>query len=157
MRFPSVFRLTPLVATALLTGTLATAQTPERDIAQEAANLALVTTFYEGVFLDHDVAAASSVVADDYIQHNPHVPDGKAPFVDFFTGLFAENPAAKNEIIRSAASGDLVWLHVHATSGADDRGRAIVDIFRVEDGLIVEHWDVTQTIPETAANDNGMF
>ncbi|MBY6005632.1 nuclear transport factor 2 family protein [Salipiger bermudensis] len=156
MSFPHLSRPAALTA-ALLAGSTALAQSPERDITREAANLALVTEFYEGVFLDHDVAAASAVVADSYIQHNPNVPDGKAPFVSYFTGLFAENPAAKNEIVKSAASGDLVWLHVHSTAGADDRGRAIVDIFRVADGMIVEHWDVIQPVPETSANENGMF
>jgi predicted SnoaL-like aldol condensation-catalyzing enzyme len=52
---------------------------------------------------------------------------------------------------------DLVWLHVHATNGAKDRGQAIIDIFRVKNGKIVEHWDVIQAVPETAANKNTMF
>ena len=53
--------------------------------------------------------------------------------------------------------GDLVWLHVHSTNGAGDRGRAIVDIFRVENGRIAEHWDVVQPVPEKSANGNTMF
>lgn len=128
----------------------------ERDTATEAINEELVRGFYDSFFNNHDVSAAS-VVADGYIQHNPFVPDGKAPFVDYFTGYFAENPEARNEIIRSVASDDLVWLHVHSTNGAEDRGQAVVDIFRVENGEIVEHWDVIQDVPEEAANDNTMF
>ena len=60
-------------------------------------------------------------------------------------------------IVRSAADGDLVWLHLNSTQNAQDRGEAIVDIFRVEDGRIVEHWDVIQPVPETSANENTMF
>ena len=54
------------------------------------------------------------------------------------------------------ADGDLVWLHVRTTTG-DGKPLAIVDIFRVEGGRIVEHWDVIQPVPERAANENGMF
>jgi len=46
--------------------------------------------------------------------------------VNYFTGFFSENPQARNLVVRSAADGDLVWLHVHSTTCKDDRGRAIV-------------------------------
>ncbi|MBY4609380.1 nuclear transport factor 2 family protein [Rhizobium sp. 9T] len=127
-----------------------------RDLKVEEANRKLVVEFYDRFFNSHDIEAAS-VVADDYRQHNPQVPDGKKPLVSFFTGFFKENPQSKAEIVRTAADGDLVWLHVHATNGTDDRGQAIVDIFRVKDGKIVEHWDVIQAVPKEAANKNTMF
>ncbi|QEM82249.1 nuclear transport factor 2 family protein [Halomonas binhaiensis] len=130
---------------------------PERDVETEEANRALVTEFYDQFFNEHETEQSSRVLAQDYIQHNPEVPDGKAPFVDYFEGYFKENPNYKSEIVRSAADGDLVWLHVHSTNGDDDRGEAVVDIFRVKQGKIVEHWDVIQSVPENAANDNTMF
>lgn len=120
-------------------------------------NLALVTNFYNSVFNDHQVDEGAAVVAEDYIQHNPYVPDGKAPFTGYFTQFFKDNPDAKSRIVRAVASDDLVWLHVHFTQNADDAGRAIVDIFRVKDGAIVEHWDVQQDIPANPANNNTMF
>ncbi len=58
---------------------------------------------------------------------------------------------------RSPTEGDLVYLHVHSTNGTNDRGQAVVDIFKVEKGKIVEHWDVIQDVPEQAANENTMF
>jgi predicted SnoaL-like aldol condensation-catalyzing enzyme len=133
------------------------ADPPARNIAQEERNRSLVIDFYDRFFNRHEVDQAAEVVAEDYVQHNPFVADGKSPFVSFFKKTFAENPASKATIVRSATDGDLVYLHVHHQRNADDRGRAGVDIFRVQDGKIVEHWDVNQTIPETAANQNGMF
>lgn len=125
-----------------------------RNLAQEEANRRLVTAFYDGVFNRHDVARASEVVADSYIQHNPGVPTGKAPFVDYFTGYFRDYPEARSRIVHSATDGDLVFLHVHSTETPGDRGRAIVDIFRVTNGQITEHWDVVQPVPEPTANTN---
>jgi len=128
-----------------------------RDIAKEEANRKIVLEFYDGVFNKHEVEKYSEVLAEDYIQHNPGVPDGKAPFVNFFTQRFKDNPQATARIVRSATDGDLVFLHLQSKMNEADRGRAIVDIFRVDNGKIVEHWDVIQAVPETARNKNTMF
>lgn len=144
------------VALFLLAPSLAPAQ-PARDLVQEEKNRALVLEFYEAVFVRHDLTAADRVLAETYIQHNPRVPDGRAAFVAVFTRMFAANPAARARVVRSATDGDLVYLHVHTKSSPEDRGRAIVDIFRVAGGRIVEHWDVIQEVPEAAANGNTMF
>ena len=131
--------------------------TTKRDLSREEANRTLVIDFYEAFFNQHRVHEAAAVIDPDYVQHNPDVPDGKAPFVDYFEGFFRENPGSRARIVRSATDGDLVYLHVHSTNGADDRGQAVIDIFRVHDGRIVEHWDVIQDVPAEAANDNTMF
>lgn len=140
------------------TSTALFAASPEpRDLAAEEANRALVMAFYEQFFNAHEVEQAARVVAEDYKQHNPDVPDGKAPFVGYFSGFFKENPASRARVVRSATDGDLVYLHVHSTVSPEDRGQAVIDIFRVENGMIVEHWDVIQDVPAEAANDNTMF
>ncbi|WP_221620376.1 MULTISPECIES: hypothetical protein [unclassified Desulfovibrio] len=64
---------------------------------------------------------------------------------------------SRARIIRSAVEGDIVWLHVHSVNDEKDRGEAVLDVFRVKDGKIVEHWDVIQAVPETAENSNTMF
>lgn len=140
-----------------LTAVPVLAETAGRDFAREEANRKLVIEFYDTVFNKHEVGKGAAVIVDSYKQHNPMVPDGKKPFVDYFTGHFKENPQSKARIVRSAADGDLVYLHIHSTEKDGDRGRAIVDIFRVTDGKITEHWDVIQPVPETAANNNTMF
>ena len=58
---------------------------------------------------------------------------------------------------RVIAEDNLVAVHSHLRRNAEDRGRVVIDIFRVEQGKIVEHWDVFQPVPETAAKNNGMF
>lgn len=155
----------PVLATAFLTTAFlamasplaAFAQSAPRDLAAEEANRKLVVGFYDRVFNRHEVAEGAKAIADGYKQHNPNVPDGKEAFVSFFTAYFKQNPAATTRIVRSATDGDLVWLHSYSTRDAKDRGRAIIDIFRVQDGKIVEHWDVVQPVPETSANSNTMF
>ncbi|MNY73146.1 SnoaL-like polyketide cyclase [compost metagenome] len=79
------------------------------------------------------------------------------PFYTYFEGYFKANPQSKVEIKRVIGDGDLVVLHLLSKQNDQDRGRAIVDIFRVQEGKIVEHWDVIQAIPEKSANTNTMF
>jgi predicted SnoaL-like aldol condensation-catalyzing enzyme len=69
----------------------------------------------------------------------------------------ADNAQSRGEIKRVIAEGDLVAVHNHVTQNPKDLGRAVVDIFRVQDGKVVEHWDVVQSVPEKAMNSNTMF
>jgi predicted SnoaL-like aldol condensation-catalyzing enzyme len=108
-------------------------------------------------FNQRQVAAAfERYVGPTYTQHNPTVPDGKSEAIKTLTdGL--KTMKVHYDIKRVIADGDLVAVHSHVTIGADDRGMAVVDIFRFEQGKVVEHWDVVQQVPEHGANDNTMF
>jgi len=125
--------------------------------ADPAANKKNVVEFYEKAINQKDFDAASKYLGPRYIQHNPTAPDGAEGLKGFIGFLKSKFPEAKSEIKRVFADGDYVILHVHAVREPGSRGRAIVDIFRLENGKIVEHWDVAQDIPEKAANSNGMF
>lgn len=121
-------------------------------------NKRLVLEFYDMAFSKHQPAEAARIyLGKVYKQHNPRVPDGPEIFAQFFENFFKQNPTVSNDVKRVIAEDDLVAIHSHSRMGADDRGRAIIDIFRVEDGKIVEHWDVIQSVPETSANKNSMF
>jgi predicted SnoaL-like aldol condensation-catalyzing enzyme len=125
--------------------------------AQEEANRQVVLAFYEKGLNQKDADAALKYVGDRYVQHNPNAADGPEGFRKFIAFLREKSPQSRNEIKRSLVDGDFVTLHVHAVREPGTRGVAIVDIFRLENGKIVEHWDVVQPIPETAANTNSMF
>lgn len=122
-------------------------------------NKKIVVDFYEMAFNQHKPTAASKKhIGNKYIQHNPFVPNGAEPFYTYFEEHFKKNPESKAVIKRVAADGDLVYLHVHSTENKKDPGSAVIDIFRVENGKIVEHWDVIQAVPtEGLQNTNTMF
>ena len=125
--------------------------------AQEEANRAAVLAFYEKGLNQKDADAALAYVGNRYVQHNPNAPDGPDGFRKFIGFLREKFPSSHSEIKRSFVDGDFVILHVHSVREPGSRGRAIVDIFKLENGKIVEHWDVVQPIPESPANNNTMF
>ena len=127
------------------------------DAATQEANKKTVLEFNEAGVHQKDFDAAAKFFGPNYIQHNPTAPDGIDGFKGFLAFIKERAPNAKSEIKRVFADGDYVILHVHSVRDPGTRGRAIVDIFRLENGKIVEHWDVVQDIPEKAANANGMF
>jgi predicted SnoaL-like aldol condensation-catalyzing enzyme len=101
--------------------------------------------------------AFESWVHPDYIQHKPTLPDGRAAVINFLEKLLERYPERIFTIHRVIASDDLVAVHYHSQATPEDLGFAVVDIFRVEDCRMVEHWDVVQPVPEQSANDNTMF
>jgi len=125
--------------------------------AQGEANRKVVLDFYEKGLNQKDADAAIALMGNRYVQHNPNAADGPEGFRKFIGFLKEKFPNSKSEIKRSFVDGDYVILHVHAVREPGSRGNAIVDIFKLENGKVVEHWDVVQAIPETPANNNTMF
>jgi predicted SnoaL-like aldol condensation-catalyzing enzyme len=121
------------------------------------ANKKAVQAFYDFVINKKDFESASKYMGSRYKQHNPLVADGPEGLKAFIEFLKTNFPDARSEIKRAFADGDYVILHVHSIRPPNMRGRAIIEIFRLDDGKIDEHWDVIQEIPETSANPNGMF
>jgi predicted SnoaL-like aldol condensation-catalyzing enzyme len=147
-----------LARIALVAGLLALV-TPAAagNTAQEEANRKTVLEFYDKALNQKDFEGAAKHFGPRYIQHNPSAADGIEGFKKFIEFRREKFPNAKSDIKRALVDGDMVVLHVHSIREPGERGVAIVDIFRLENGKIVEHWDVVQPIPEKAANDNTMF
>lgn len=101
--------------------------------------------------------AIDRYVGDEYLQHNPHVGNGKQPFIDYFERMANEYPDKRVYFKRAIAEDNLVVLHCHQ-AWPGDQEYAGIDIFRFDDkGKIIEHWDVLQVLPKESENDNGMF
>jgi predicted SnoaL-like aldol condensation-catalyzing enzyme len=120
-------------------------------------NKELVKTFCNTVFVNHDLSTLDQLMRDDYIQHNPDVAQGKAGFRDFFEVTFKAMPDFRYTLKKIVAEGDLVFIHCTTTAthtggewlGVPPTGNKlnfdVVDMFRIQDGLIAEHWDVADT------------
>jgi predicted SnoaL-like aldol condensation-catalyzing enzyme len=101
--------------------------------------------------------AVAKYIGLNYRQHNPGSADGPESLVSTMKWFTENFPELRMETKRIIAEGDTVVLHTHLILKPGDRGSAVVEMFRLENGRIVEHWDVVQEVPETSANNNTMF
>lgn len=124
-----------------------------RDVQKEEANRKLVLSLFNSGNIQDLIDHMDS----SYRQHNPTVADGKEGAVAYFREMGRRYPKAKAYVVRTAADGDLVWVHAHLVLEPGTPGVAMVDIFRVVNGKFVEHWDVLQPVPQNPANKNTMF
>jgi len=127
------------------------------DAKQMEDNKQVVVQFYDLAINQKNFEAAAKFLGPRYVQHNPRAADGPEGLKAFLAFLRDKFPDYHSDIKRVFADGDYVILHVHNVPTPGSRGNAIVDIFKLENGKVVEHWDVRQEIPEQAANSNTMF
>jgi predicted SnoaL-like aldol condensation-catalyzing enzyme len=146
-----------LTACLALAAVLVARPAPAADARQLEENKRIVAAFYDAALNQKDFDKASQYLGSRYTQHNPVAADGPEGLKAFIAFLKDKFPSNRSEIKRIFADGDYVIVHVHAVREPGTRGNAIIDIFKLENGKVVEHWDVIQPIPEKAANNNGMF
>ena len=152
------------LAAVLSLGLLAGCQSADVSSTEET-NKAVVLRYMQEVINGRNLDLLDEIMAEDWVAHNPGEQNGRENLKAFFAGMFARYPEVYADVKRIAAEGNLVFVQSHYTGRKRDRGDdwapgsgAVVDIFRLEDGVIVEHWDVGQRpIPEKSVNGNSMF
>ncbi len=128
------------------------------DTQKREDNKRIITEFYKTALFEGDVDKAILLYGGEtYTQHTPFAANGFEGLKNYVKWIVEKYPKTRGEIKRVFADGDHVILHCHYTGFFGKNGDAIIDIFRVEAGKVVEHWDVIQAIPDTSLNDNTMF
>jgi len=145
----------------LMTGCQQSQTNELKDVAQKQLddnkeNKRIVLDFYQQMFGDKDISAVDKYISPEYIQHNPSVADGAIAFKLAATKWFEGQPKTKIDVQHIASDGDLVFIHLKNRK-PDGSLKSTIDIFRLEKGKIVEHWDVQQEVPKNAANAHPMF
>lgn len=136
--------------------------TTEVDLdAQAERNREIAMEFYDLCFVQKRYAeAADKYFGPTYIQHNSFVEDGIEGFKKEFVNSVPRKSADYVQTpLRFIADYDIVAVHEMITFDPDHRGVTLVDMFRFEDGKIVEHWDVFMEIPDpaTVPHNNGVI
>ncbi|MXP42164.1 hypothetical protein GRI75_10980 [Altererythrobacter soli] len=125
--------------------------------AQEEANLKLVLDMFEHVLNPMDSAAVERFISPDYIQHNQMAAPGREALKAFLDMIREQTPEAVHDVKRAFVDGDHVTVHYHVRRWPGDPGWAVIDIFRIEGGMIAEHWDVMQDVVDGGPNPISQF
>ncbi len=123
----------------------------------EQVNLQLVLDMFRDVLNPMDSGAVDRYISPGYIQHNQAAQPGREGLKAFLDMIRGQTPDAVHDVKRAFVDGDHVTVHYHVRRWPDDLGWAVIDIFRIEDGMIVEHWDVMQDVVEGGPNPIGPF
>jgi predicted SnoaL-like aldol condensation-catalyzing enzyme len=123
------------------------------------SNRRVVLAFYNEALVSRHVRGSfERYVSPAFIEHKPDVVGGtREETIVFLGGLIKELPEARWEVIRTIAEGEFVFLHARFTPSPGTPPYSIADIFRLQNGLIVEHWDAVGRPPEHQRNPNPRF
>ncbi|HEY1900592.1 MAG TPA: nuclear transport factor 2 family protein [Steroidobacteraceae bacterium] len=123
----------------------------------EQRNLDHVLGLFRDVLQPLDATQVDRYIGPDYIQHSPMAAPGRESLKAFLRTVRAASPQASQKLLRAFVDGDHVIIHYHVKKDPDDRGFVVMDIFRLADGMIVEHWDCVQDVPTHSPNPISMF
>jgi predicted SnoaL-like aldol condensation-catalyzing enzyme len=119
-------------------------------------NKEIIRSCYEQFFTHRDLSRLTEVIGEGFVQHSPDAPSGRQAYLDHLA--VAAFYGGSSDIKLILADGDHVAVHHNMKlPGEQGEGLAVVDLWRLENGRIVEHWDVEQPVPESSRVPNGMF
>ena len=122
----------------------------------QETNKKIAQTAYQRIFGDLDVSAVDEFISKDFIQHNPTLPDGIEGVRGVVQMLSSQGvPKQQIQFKHIVAQDDTVILHSRTEMGGKEW--RFIDIYRIEKGLLAEHWDAMMQMPDEPANDNPMF
>lgn len=107
-------------------------------------NKELIRAFYKEFFNEHNVEAAEKYVREDYMQHNPGVGQGREALMEAFSSKFAVNPEFCLKIEKMISEDDMISVYIKNIDVEGNTKCRVVDIYRIQDGKLAEHWDVLQ-------------
>jgi predicted SnoaL-like aldol condensation-catalyzing enzyme len=123
---------------------------------QEEKNRQIATTAYQRIFGDLDITAIDEFISKDFIQHNPTIADGPEGVKALIQMLISQGVSKqKISFKHTAAEKDIVFLHSRYEMGGKEW--RFIDIYRLEQGKWVEHWDAMMPMPDERANNNPLF
>lgn len=125
--------------------------------AKEQANLDTCTRMYHDMLFKFDARLIDQYIPADYVQHSTAASGGREGLRAFFLNRADSFPDVRMRIMAKFADGDFTIFHIHTIRHAGDPGMSIIDIFRMEDGMVREHWEVLQDIPAALPHVNGIF
>ncbi len=109
-------------------------------------NKEVITAFYKEFFNDHIIESAEKYVREDYIQHNPGVAQGRQALMDAFADKFKEHPDFHLNIKFMIEENDMVAVYLKNVDPQGNTKCRVVDMYRLVDGKLAEHWDVLQPV-----------
>lgn len=124
---------------------------------EEEKNLQHVLAMFHNVLVPLDSSQVDHYISPDYIQHSQMAAPGVESLKTFLDDRHLDNLDSEQHLKRAFVDGDHVILHYHVIRFKGDSGFAVIDIFRLENGLIIEHWDSVQEVPTNPINTNSMF
>jgi len=124
---------------------------------QEQRNLDHVLALFQNVLVPLEADQVDRYIAADYIQHSPMAAPGRDSLKAFLKTVRAASPHASQSLLRAFVDGDHVIIHYHVKRDPEDRGFVVMDIFRLTNGMVVEHWDCVQDVPAHSPNPISMF
>ena len=135
-----------------MTQNSAGSRTPE-----EQRNLDHVLGMFRDVLQPLDADQVDRYISPDYIQHSPMAAPGRDSLKAFLRMVRAASPDSSQKLLRAFVDGDHVMLHYHVKKDPADRGFVVMDIFRLINGLVLDHWDCVQDVPTHSPNPIPMF